>query len=151
MLYIFMGPSCTGKSTAADKIKELMEVEVFSGKDYMRMAKNENEAWKLFYDRISNAASHKELSKENIIYIITEKEQLNKINTIRGFKQIKFTASLDTIKSRFAQRMRGNLPQPLERMLEKQYAEWKSVTGDITIDTTENNDMAEIARKIENI
>lgn len=44
MLYIFMGQSCTGKSTVANKLKELIDVEVFAGKDYLRLAKNENEA-----------------------------------------------------------------------------------------------------------
>lgn len=151
MLYIFMGQSCTGKSTAADKLKEIMNVEIFSGKDYLRMAKNENEAWKLFYEKLSNAALNKESSKKTVIYIITEKEQLNRISTIEGSHKVKFTASLDTIKSRFAQRMRGNLPQPIEKMLEKQYAEWESLAGDINIDTTENNDVEELARMIRNM
>lgn len=44
MLYIFMGQSCTGKSTVADKAKELTGAEVFTGKDYLRMAKDENQA-----------------------------------------------------------------------------------------------------------
>ncbi|WP_291561207.1 MULTISPECIES: hypothetical protein [unclassified Clostridium] len=44
MLFIFMGASCTGKSSAADELKELMDVQVYTGKDYLRMAKNENEA-----------------------------------------------------------------------------------------------------------
>lgn len=148
MLYIFMGQSCTGKSTVADKLKELTNVEIFSGKDYLRMAKNENEAWRLFYEKLSNAALNKESSKETVIYIITEKEQLNRISTIEGSHKVKFTASLDTVKSRFAQRMRGNLPQPIEKMLEKQYGEWESVTGDINVDTTENNDVEELARMI---
>lgn len=49
MLYIFMGQSCTGKSTVADKVKELTGTEVFSGKDYLRMAKNEEEVMDLIY------------------------------------------------------------------------------------------------------
>lgn len=40
MLYIFMGQSCTDKSTVANKGKELKDVEVFTGKDYLRMAEN---------------------------------------------------------------------------------------------------------------
>lgn len=148
MLYIFMGQSCTGKSTVANKLKELIDVEVFAGKDYLRLAKNENEAWRLFYDKLSNAALNKDSSKEIVIYLITEKKQFNKISSIEDSYKVKFTASLDTIKSRFAQRMHGKLPQPVEKMLEKQYEEWENIKGDMNVDTTENNDIGKIARLI---
>ncbi len=115
MLYIFMGQSCTGKSTVANKIKELIGAEVFTGKDYLRMAKNESEAWRLFYEKLSDAASNEDLSEETIIYLITEMAQLDRISDIEGACKVKFTASLDTIKSRFAQRMHGKLPQPVEK------------------------------------
>ncbi len=105
MLYIFMGQSCTGKSTVAEKVKELVGAEVYTGKDYLRMGKNESEAWGLFYEKLSNAAYSKELSKNSIIYIITESSQLDRIIDIEGLFKIKFTAPLETIKSRFAQRM----------------------------------------------
>lgn len=39
MLYIFMGQSCTGKSTVAEKLKEFVNAEVYTGKDYLRMGK----------------------------------------------------------------------------------------------------------------
>ena len=148
MLYIFMGQSCTGKSTVVNKLKELIDVEVFVGKDYLRLAKNENEAWRLFYDKLSNAALNKDSAKEIVIYLITEKEQFNKICSIEDSYKVKFTASLDTIKSRFAQRMHGKLPQPVEKMLEKQYEEWENIKGDMNVDTTENNDIEKIARLI---
>lgn len=150
MLYVFMGQSCTGKSTIADKMKELFNVEVFAGKDYLRMAKNENEAWKIFSEKLVNSALSKEF-KESIVYVITEKEHLNKVNNISGLRKIKFTASLDVIKSRFAQRMRGNLPQPIEKKLEMQYEEWKSEIGDIVVDTTENTDIEHIVGLIVNL
>lgn len=148
MLYIFMGQSCTGKSTVVNKLKELIDVEVFVGKDYLRLAKNENEAWRLFYDKLSNAALNKDSAKEIVIYLITEKKQFNKICSIEDSYKVKFTASLDTIKSRFAQRMHGKLPQPVEKMLEKQYEEWENIKGDMNVDTTENNDIEKIARLI---
>lgn len=118
-----MGQSCTGKSTVADKMKELLEAEVFSGKDYLRMAKNENDAWKLFSNKLIQAAQT-EASKGSIIYVITEKEHLNKVNSIHGIRKVKFTASFDVLKTRFSQRMRGNLPEPVERKLLSQYEEW---------------------------
>ena len=148
MLYIFMGQSCTGKSTVANKIKELIGAEVFTGKDYLRMAKDENEAWRLFYEKLSDAASNEDLSEETIIYLITERAQLDRIIDIEGLCKVKFTASLDTIKWRFAQRMHGKLPQPVENMLNNQYEEWKTIKGDINVDTTVDNDIDKIVELI---
>lgn len=150
MLFIFMGQSCTGKSTAADKLKEQMNVEIYSGKDYLRMAKNESEAWKLFYDKLEKAAKYKGKSEETIIYVVTEIELLNKVNTIEDAYMIKFTAPLEIIKTRFAKRMNGRLPQPVEKMIEKQYLEWENITGDLDIDTSEN-DMEELSKFIEKL
>jgi predicted kinase len=144
MLYIFMGQSCTGKSTAADKVKELNGAEVFAGKDYMRMAKNENEAWILFHDKLSKAASMVSSSEETMIYLVTERSQLDRIIDIEGACKVKFMAPLDTIKSRFAQRMHGKLPDPVEKMLGNQYEEWKTIEGDIHVDTTVEHDMEKI-------
>lgn len=144
MLYIFMGQSCTGKSTVADKVKELIGAEIFTGKDYLRMAKNENEAWRLFYEKLLNAASNKGESKENIIYLITERLQLDRIIDIEDSCKVKFTASIDTIKSRFEQRMHGQLPHPVEKMIDNQYEEWETIKGDINVDTTVDNDIEKI-------
>ena len=149
MLCLFMGQSCTGKSTVADKMMEVTHVEVFSGKDYLRLAKNENEAWKLFYEKLANAALNKD-SKESMVYIITEKEHLDKVRTMKGLHKVKFTASLDVIKSRFAQRMRGNLPLPIEKKLEKQFEEWKDEIGDMVVDTTEDINIEDVVRLIAN-
>ena len=35
--------------------------------------------------------------------------------------------------------MNGRLPQPVEKMIERQYLEWESVTGDLDIDTSDND------------
>lgn len=148
MLYIFMGPSCSGKSTVANKVKELINVEVFTGKDYLRLAKSENEAWRLFFEKLSNAAANKDLSKENVIYLITEKAQLERINTIEGMYKVKFNASIETINSRFAKRMNGKLPPPIEKMLTNQYEQWKSIEGDISVDTTVESDVEKIVSSI---
>lgn len=150
MLFIFMGQGCTGKSTAAEKLKEQVNVEIYSGKDYLRMAKNENEAWKLFYDKLEKAATNKDKSKEFIIYVITEIESLNKVSTIEDAYKIKFTAPLEVIKTRFAKRMNGRLPQPVEKMIEKQYIEWENITGDLNIDMSDS-DMEEIINFIESL
>ncbi len=147
MLYMFMGQSCTGKSTVADQMKVQNGAEVYSGKDYIRMAKNENEAWRIFYNMLENALIDK--NPENIlIYVITEKEHLNKLSSLDGVKKIKFTASLDVIKERFKLRMRGNLPLPVEKKLEMQFKEWEKEDGNLVINTTEDNDVNDLIQLI---
>jgi gluconate kinase len=142
-----MGQSCTGKSTVADQMKVQNGAEVYSGKDYIRMAKNENEAWRIFYNMLENALIDK--NPENIlIYVITEKEHLNKLSSLDGVKKIKFTASLDVIKERFKLRMRGNLPLPVEKKLEMQFKEWEKEDGNLVINTTEDNDVNDLIQLI---
>ncbi|MBE0451487.1 MAG: hypothetical protein IBX70_11675 [Clostridia bacterium] len=68
-------------------------------------------------------------------------KHLNKLSSLEGVKKVKFTASLQVIKERFAQRMRGNLPLPVEKKLEMQFNEWEAEEGDIIIDTTEDTDV----------
>jgi len=148
MLYIFMGQSCTGKSTAAERLKELTGAEIFSGKDYLRMAKNEDEAWRLFLNKLSKAASSSNSSGESVIYLVAEITQLDRIIDLKGARKVKFTASLDTIKSRFAERMHGRLPNPVEKMLSKQYEEWEPINGDFLVDTTLENDIHSILSTI---
>lgn len=113
MVIGIFGESCTGKSTLADKIEKQIGGEIYTGKDYLRLAKNEGIAKKLFEKKLQNAADG------NIIYVIAEKEHLSLLpaNAVR----ILVTAELPVIKERFAQRMHGNLPAPVEKMLEKQH------------------------------
>jgi len=147
MLFIFMGPSCTGKSSAANELKKLADVQIYTGKDYLRMAKNEQEAWKVFSEELKKAANNIDLKAPSIVYIISEKNDVSKIEAIENAVTVKFTADLEVIKSRFAQRMKGNLPAPVEKMLEQQYTNWKDADAKLNIDTgTDTPDQA--AKKI---
>jgi adenylate kinase family enzyme len=136
MLFIFMGPSCSGKSTLADLLKKEKGMQIYTGKDYLSFAKNENEAWKILMDKLAAASNNKELSGGSAVYIITEKNIVSKLPSFRNAVQVKFTADLDIIKDRFTKRMRGNLPQPVEKMLERQVKDWEDISSDICIDTT---------------
>ena len=62
MVIGIIGENCSGKSTLADLIKQELNAEVISGKDYLRMAKSENMAKKLFQEKL-----HTAVSGENII------------------------------------------------------------------------------------
>lgn len=147
MLFIFMGPSCTGKSTVAEELSKLTPSEIFSGKDYLRLAKNENEAWKVFNENLSKASEDKDISNKSIIYIISEKESLSKVEGINKSITVKFASDLDLIKERFAKRMRGNLPSAVEKMIERQVASFDDVESILYVDTTDKNP-AEIANTI---
>lgn len=148
MLLIFMGPSSTGKSTVADNFKKTIGLTVYSGNDYLRMAKNENEAWDLFYDKLLEASKIKSLSKDSIVYVITEKDVYEELQTIENAYFVKFTSTFETIKDRFTQRLRGNLVPPLEKMLEKQLSDWNEVNANLTIDTTDV-EASEVTRQIQ--
>ena len=114
MVIGIFGESCTGKSTIAEKIAASFPCEVFTGKDYLRLAKNENIAKVMFQKKLTAA-----VNGENIIYVISEKEHLPLLP--EGALRILVTADLDLIKSRFAQRMHGSLPPPVATMLEKKH------------------------------
>ena len=114
MVIGIIGESCTGKSTLADKLKSLLGAEVYTGKDYLRFAKNEAIAKKLFQKKLEDA-----VSGAHIVYVISEKEHLPLLPD-DAFRVL-VTADLDAIKERFAQRMRGNLPAPVATMLERKH------------------------------
>ena len=126
MLIGIIGESCTGKSTLAEKLKVQLNAEVFTGKDYLRLAKNEAIAQKLFTKKLDEAKTG-----ENIVYVISEKEHLALLP--EGAVRILMTADLDLILERFAQRMHGTLPPPVKMMLEKKHGIFDAVTSDYQI------------------
>lgn len=114
MMIAIFGESCTGKSTLAEKIAAGFPCEIYTGKDYLRLAKNENIAKAIFQKKLTAA-----VNGDNIIYVIAEKEHLPLLP--QGAIRILVTADLERIKSRFTQRMHGNLPAPVAAMLEKKH------------------------------
>ena len=71
MVIGIFGESCTGKSTLAEKIASSLPCEIYTGKDYLRLAKNENIAKVMFQKTLAAA-----VNGENIIYVISEREHL---------------------------------------------------------------------------
>ena len=126
MVIGIFGESCTGKSTLAEKIASSLPCEIYTGKDYLRLAKNENIAKVMFQKKLAAA-----VNGENIIYVISEKEHLTMLP--EGALCILVTADLELIKSRFAQRMHGNLPAPVAAMLEKKHGCFDTQPHDIHV------------------
>ena len=52
MVIGIFGESCTGKSTIAEKLKELIKVQIYTGKDYLRLEKNEVAAKQAFQKKL---------------------------------------------------------------------------------------------------
>ncbi len=139
MVIGIFGESCTGKSTLAEKIAASIPCEIVTGKDYLRLAKNENIAKTMFQKKLS-AAVH----GENILYVMAEKEHFSLLP--EGALRILVTADLEQIKSRFAQRMRGNLPTPVASMLEKKHGCFDAEPHDIHVVSGETDVDAVIAQ-----
>lgn len=135
MVIAIFGENCTGKSTIAALLAQRIGGDIFTGKDYLRLAKNETIAKALFLKKLESA-----LHGEHIIYVISEKEHLQLIP--EGACRILVTADLAFIKKRFAERMRGNLPEPVARMLERNHGCFdgemhhiKVITGQTDLET----------------
>ncbi len=126
MVIGIIGESCTGKSTLAEQLKDTLGGEIYTGKDYLRLAKNEAIAAKLFQKKLRDA-----VGGENLFYVISEEEHLALLP--EGAVRILVTADLEEIKARFAQRMHGNLPAPVAAMLERKHGCFDAVAHDIHV------------------
>ena len=129
MVICLMGESCTGKSTAADKIKKETGAKIFTGKDYLKLAKNEAEAKKAFRSLLQSQVSETEV----LIFVVSELEDLSLVP--ENALKILFTADISVIKERFKERMRGNLVPPVEKMLERKAGLFSEVQHDLVIES----------------
>lgn len=132
MVIGIFGESCVGKTTLAEKISKVMNARIYSGKDYLRLAKNEKMAQKMFADLLQEA-----VDGDSIIYVISEKEHLKLLPD--GAIRILVTADLELIKERFAARTQGKLPAPIEKMLELKHGCFDKEKYDIHINNQEDD------------
>lgn len=141
MVIGLIGESCTGKSTLASKLKPLLHAEIYSGRDYLRLAKNESIAQALFQKKLAQA-----MDGENIIYVISEPEFLALLpqNAIR----VLVTADLSVIKERFAARMNGHLPEPVAAMLQRKHGLFDSTKHDFHV-VSGVSDLNEVCTQLE--
>ena len=140
MVIGIFGESCTGKSTLADKLKESMDAQVYTGRDYLRLEKNEAAAKQAFQTKLREA-----VGGENIIYVISEKEHLPLLPD--GSIRVLVTADLEVIKARFAERMRGSLPAPVAAMLERKHGCFDMEPHDIHL-ISGHTSVDDVCRKI---
>jgi len=134
MVIAIFGESCVGKSTLAAMLRKKLNAQVFTGKDYLRLAKNESIARKLFQKKLCEA-----VNGEHIVYVISEAEHLALVP--QGTIRVLMTADLDRIVERFTLRMRGNLPEPVKAMLEKKHGYFDAERCDYHIHNNEQTDV----------
>ena len=67
-------------------------------------------------------------------------EQMVHFSRAKSIHKIVLTASLETIKARFKERMRGNLPFPVEKMLEAGHGIYDNLDCDMKLDEGYNID-----------
>lgn len=139
MLIAIIGENCVGKSTLANKINQAFSGKIYSGKDYLRLEKNPSVAQERF-----KAILREAVEGDNIIYIITEREHIQLLP--EGAFRIVLTAELDVIKERFRERMGGNLPVPVEKMLEAKHGMYDNLDCDLKLDA--GYDIEEVIRKL---
>lgn len=135
MVIAIMGESCVGKSTLADRLRKRMDTEIFTGKDYVRLASSEGIAAKLFARKLQQA-----LTDGDIIYVISEKEQLKLVP--EGAVRVLMTAELPVIEQRFTLRMNGALPEPIRLMLKRKHGMFDAEPCDLRIDGCDDPDRA---------
>ena len=140
MVIGIFGESCTGKSTLADELKESINAQVYTGKDYLRLEKNADNAKQSFRTKLCEA-----VNGENIIYVISEKEHMSLLPD--GSIRVLVTADLEVIKTRFASRMHGNLPAPVAAMLERKHGCFDMEPHDIHVISGHTN-VDDVCRQI---
>lgn len=141
MLIAIIGENCVGKSTLANKLNEILNAKIFSGKDYLRLEKNPSAAAETF-----KAMLKASVTGDHLIYLITEKEHLALLP--EGAFKIVLTGELEAIKERFKARMRGNLPLPVEKMLESRHGMYDNLECDMKLDGSYNIEDVVAALKV---
>ena len=146
MLIALIGENCAGKSTLAVEIQKALGGEVCSGKDYLRFAKSEAEAKAAFSAHLCERAASR---SEHAVYVISEPEQLSLLP--QECLRVVVSASLESIRSRFAARLGGRLPPPVEAMLIKKHGQFNSVQRDLAFDSDAESPAEAAARILERL
>ena len=104
-----------------------LSADRFGGKDYLRFAKSEADAKAAFSAMLSERLK----GQPHVVYVASEPDQLDLLP--RGSFRVLVTAELPAIKQRFAARMGGRLPAPVEAMLERRHGSFDALPHELHI------------------
>ena len=144
MVICLFGENCTGKSSIANELAAHLNAELVTGKDYLRLAKSEAEAMRAFTALLSERI----VSGQSLVYVASEQDQLALLPA--GVFRVLVTAELLRIKERFAARMGGTLPAPVEAMLERKHGMFDALPCELHIHT-ENVSAESAAQQIQSL
>ena len=145
MVICLFGENCTGKSSIANELAARLDAKCMTGKDYLRFAKSEAAAKNAF----SALLAEHLVSDQPLIYIASEPDQLDLLPA--GSFRVLITAELSAIQQRFAARMGGKLPAPVEAMLERKHGMFDAFPHELHIHTdhtTTENAVEEILNRV---
>lgn len=136
MLVVICGPSCSGKSSLANRLSDMTKTPVWSGRDYVRLDHEQSKAWGKFSSLMLEASTTENLDESSIIYISTDLSWIGQhFHRNPFFILIQLTASLEVLQHRFSERLGGRLPDPIIRMLEKQLSRLDHVPVNLAFDS----------------
>lgn len=127
MVIGLFGESCTGKSAVADALKAALAADVYTGRDYLRMDKQEALARRKFQAFLADKAG----AAEAVVYVASEKEQLSLLPD--SCFRVLMTADLALIQERFSRRTGGVLPPPVAAMLERRHGAFDAEPCDLHV------------------
>lgn len=130
MLIVIAGERCTGKSALTRAILEKIHAELFTGRDYMRLAPTEPEAADLF----RRLLTEKQHTDDYVIFLLTEPGLYALVPP--GSFVVMCRSRLETSKARFAMQMPDGVLSPsIAAMLERQRGSFDHIPHDLTLDT----------------
>ncbi|MBN1426204.1 hypothetical protein JXA88_16765 [Candidatus Fermentibacteria bacterium] len=137
MLLILFGPSCSGKSSVARIIAERTGASVWTGNDYLRLAKTEPEAWKRFEALLERAASAGPLGPGSVIFAYAGPlPEARSLPTGPEVRRLRFIASQEVLRSRFSPRVGGRVTPAISSMLARVAEQAALLPADAEYDTS---------------
>jgi len=137
MLLMLFGPSCSGKSTVAGIIAGRTGASVWTGNDYLRLAKTEPLAWDRFIALLEQAARSCPPSADSVIFIhagsLPDGRPLPAGPAVR---RLRFIASQEVLQARFAPRVGGRVTPAISAMLARAAERTALLPADAEYDTT---------------
>jgi predicted kinase len=137
VLLVFHGPSCSGKSTVAGIIAQRTGASVWTGSDYLRLAKSEPSAWLQFMTVLERAAAAAVFDSDSVIFVHTGSLPHGRfLPDGPAVRTLRFTAAQEVLEARFAPRVGGRVSPAISAMLARSSETARRTPADEEYDTS---------------